>query len=407
MQKFKALKIFRDAYSGHPPEIWTLAVLTLINRIGTMVIPFLTVYLTTVLGFSLKQAGILMGSFGFGSFAGSYLAGRLCDRIGANSVILMSLFASGILLISLQFADTFTSLLLIIFITATFGEGYRPALMVSVADYVPKAEMGRTVSFIRLAINLGMSASPVIGGFAAVHLGYKWLFWIDGVTCIAAASYFMWAKKHWREKPDVQHQKHAAQILSEALPAHKNREFILYLASTLLAGIAFLQWFHSVPVFLKTVWHYDEQLIGVLLGFNAAMVVLIEMPAIHALEKAGKVNFTLLVGLACTAGSYLFFLLPKALFVCYVSMFFWTLGEIFFIPLNNANALNMSPAGKRGQYTAWYWMVWSLANILGPTLGLGLADELGFEIFWVLITGLALVSLTVYQPLLKKISEQT
>ncbi|KAA3658144.1 MAG: MFS transporter [Calditrichaeota bacterium] len=402
MRKFNSLKLYRDAYSGHPPEIWTLAIITLINRIGTMVIPFLTVYLTTILGFSLKQAGILVSAFGFGSLVGSYIAGRLCDTIGENRVILASLFTSGFLLVFLQFAETFTQFFSLIFITAAFGEGYRPALMVAMANYVPKAEMGRTFSFMRLAINLGMSAAPVIGGITAVHLGYAWLFWIDGVTCIAAALYFWQAKKHWRVKPNVEKQNGSERSQAKTLPAHKDIKFMIYIGATLLAGVAFLQWFHSVPVFLKTVWHYDEQLIGILLGFNAVLVVLIEMPAIHALEKAGKTRITLLIGLACIGIAYLFFLMPKALAVCFFALIFWTLGEIFYIPLNNATALNMSPASKRGEYTAWYWMVWSLAHVLGPPLGLGLADELGFDLFWLLLAGLAAVSFFIYQVLLKK-----
>ncbi|PIW69943.1 MAG: MFS transporter, partial [Ignavibacteriales bacterium CG12_big_fil_rev_8_21_14_0_65_30_8] len=49
----KTYQLYKDSYSNHPKEIWQLIVLTFINRVGTMVLPFLTVYLTTVLNFSL------------------------------------------------------------------------------------------------------------------------------------------------------------------------------------------------------------------------------------------------------------------------------------------------------------------------------------------------------------------
>ncbi|MEL7534749.1 MAG: MFS transporter, partial [Bacteroidota bacterium] len=87
----KSLKLYRDAYSGHPHEVWVLAILTLINRMGTMVVPFLAVYLSTVKGFSLEQTGYLMACFGLGSLAGSFTGGKLSDSIGAKEVMTWSL----------------------------------------------------------------------------------------------------------------------------------------------------------------------------------------------------------------------------------------------------------------------------------------------------------------------------
>ena len=402
MRKSSPFKIYREAWSGQPPEIWTHAFLMLINRTGTMVIPFLSIYLTTILGFSLKEAGTLVSAFGFGSFSGSFLAGRICDRAGPQVVIFWSLFISGFLLISLQLASGFAALFALIYITALFGEAYRPALMAAIAEYVPKSETGRTVSFLRLAVNLGMSAAPVIGGFTALHLGYNWLFWIDGLTCIAAATYFHLALKSWRAKPRVSQQHENEPGPFAAPPPYRDLRFLFYLGATFFAGIVFLQWFHTVPVFLKTQWAFNENIIGLLLGFNAAMVIFIEMPAIHATEKAGKSRQLLLLGLLCTGIAYLPFLSTAKLLFCFLAMFIWTLGEIFFIPLNNAIALNMSPATRRGEYSAWYWMTWSLASIIAPVFGLGFADEFGFANFWILLAALAGLSFLIYGRLLKK-----
>ena len=178
----RALQIYRDAYTGHPREVWALATLTVINRMGTMVLPFLTVYMSTVLGFSLSDAGLLAGAFGLGALGGSYLAGRLSDHLGPDPVILASLLVSGVFFISLQYAEGFYSLFVLIFCTGLFGEAYRPAVMASVGSYVPSSRVGRSMAFLRLAASLGMSAAPAIGGFVAVVLGYRWLFLIDGLT---------------------------------------------------------------------------------------------------------------------------------------------------------------------------------------------------------------------------------
>ncbi|NBC09283.1 MAG: hypothetical protein GVY26_18990 [Bacteroidetes bacterium] len=78
----RSLQLYRDSFSGLSKEVWSLSGVMLINRAGTMVLPFLSVYLTQQLGFSLGQAGWIMSFFGAGSVLGAYLGGQLTDRIG-------------------------------------------------------------------------------------------------------------------------------------------------------------------------------------------------------------------------------------------------------------------------------------------------------------------------------------
>ncbi len=187
----RIIQSYKDAYSGFPREVWVLFTLTIINRMGTMVFPFLTIYLTTILGFPLEQAGFMAGSWGFGALIGSYLGGKLSDQMGVRPVIITTLTVNGFVLIILSFSTSMVVLLGLIFIAGLFGEAYRPAVMASVGDFVKKSETGRSMSLIRLAISLGMSAAPAIGGFVAVSLGYRWIFWIDGGNLYLSCRIFL------------------------------------------------------------------------------------------------------------------------------------------------------------------------------------------------------------------------
>ena len=390
----RSLKLYRNAYTGHPKEVWALFVLTLINRMGTMVLLFLTVYLTTVLHFSLQETGLLAGAFGFGSLGGAYLGGKLSDRFGPNRVIIGSLFMGGLLFIAMQFATSFAGLYALIFTTALFGEAYRPAMTASVADYVPSAKTGRTMAFIRLAINLGMTASPAIGGFVAVSLGYKFLFWIDGLTCIVAAVFFALVSRRWAKRQAPEEAPTAAN--NHALPVFKNRLYLKFLLATFLLGFCFIQWFHSVPVFIKTEWGFDERYIGMLMTFSCLLVTLVEMPFVDAAEKTGRIKTASLVGLALIGCSFLPFLAPPAAWLGILGILLLTLGEIFFLPFNNAIPLHLSPPGKRGEYMAGYWMAWSLTHVTGPTIGLAVAGAYGFSVFWLMLAGLVGLSLLLH-----------
>ena len=98
-----------NTFRGLSQEVWWLALITLINRAGTMVIPFMTLYLTKSLDFSLSDVGWVMSAFGLGSVVGSWLGGKLTDKIGYFKIMLFSLLSTGILFIALQFLSTFIS----------------------------------------------------------------------------------------------------------------------------------------------------------------------------------------------------------------------------------------------------------------------------------------------------------
>ncbi|MGB5460907.1 MAG: MFS transporter, partial [Eudoraea sp.] len=92
-----------NSFKGLSKEVWWLSLITLINRAGTMVIPFLSLYLTQDLGFTLENVGIIMSCFGLGSLIGSWLGGKLTDLFGSYQVMLVSLILTGILFITLQY----------------------------------------------------------------------------------------------------------------------------------------------------------------------------------------------------------------------------------------------------------------------------------------------------------------
>ena len=92
----RALQKYFNNFKGFSREIWILALITFINRAGTMVLPFLSKYLKEDLHFSYSQVGWIMVSFGLGSMLGSWLGGKLSDKIGFYKIMIFSLLTSGI-----------------------------------------------------------------------------------------------------------------------------------------------------------------------------------------------------------------------------------------------------------------------------------------------------------------------
>jgi len=178
---------YQKAFSGLSKETWLLSVIMLVNRSGTMVVPFLTLYLTSdEMGYSISQAGIVFGLFGFGAFTGAYFGGKLTDKIGFYPVQLVTLLMGGLLFFVLGQMKTYPLICLFTYLLSFFNEAFRPANSTAIAFYSKEENRTRSYSLNRLAINIGWALGSSIGGVIA-HINYELLFWVDGFTNIAAA----------------------------------------------------------------------------------------------------------------------------------------------------------------------------------------------------------------------------
>lgn len=266
----KIFSNYINTFKGLSKEVWWLALITLINRSGTMVIPFLSLYLIEDLHFTLKNVGWIMTAFGLGSVAGSWLGGELADTIGYYKVMVFSIVLTGFLFIGLQYLHTFASFCFGIFALMMVADTFRPAMFVALSAYSKPANKTRPVTLIRLAINLGFSAGPAIGGLIITSLGYGGLFWVDGITCILAGILLF----------NVLHPKNAtitdAPILVEhPISAHTDKIFWIFLIAMTLFGLAFLQYFSTIPLYYRQAHQLTEFDIGLLMGMNGFLIFFI------------------------------------------------------------------------------------------------------------------------------------
>jgi predicted MFS family arabinose efflux permease len=179
-----AFQKYIDNFKGFRREIWILAIITFVNRAGTMVFPFLSKYLKEDLHFTYSEVGWIMVSFGLGSMLGSWLGGKLSDKIGFYKIMVFSLFTSGVLFFGLQFITSFWGLCIAMFVIMSIADMFRPAMFVSLGVYAKPENRTRALTLVRLAVNLGFAAGPALGGLIIMSIGYNGLFWVDGATCI-------------------------------------------------------------------------------------------------------------------------------------------------------------------------------------------------------------------------------
>ncbi|MGE5775430.1 MAG: MFS transporter, partial [Chloroflexota bacterium] len=167
---------------GLPPAYWFLWIGTLVNRLGSFVIPFLTLYLTEQRAIPVSQAALMVSLFGAGSFVAQLSGGELTDRLGRRPVMLMSFFITPIAMLALGLARETTLISISTFAVGFFTDLYRPAVSAAVADLVQPDVRTRAYGYIYWAINLGAAVAPVLAGLIAARYSYLILFVGDALT---------------------------------------------------------------------------------------------------------------------------------------------------------------------------------------------------------------------------------
>ncbi len=300
-----------------------------------------------------------------------------------------SLLTTGILFIGMQFLDTFESICIGIFLVMLVADMFRPAMFVALSIYSKPENKTRSVTLIRLAINLGFSAGPAVGGIIITTMSYGGLFWVDGITCILATLLLI---KVLNPKSTTA----LDSVINEnPKSAYKDKAFWIFLASMTLFGIIFLQYFSTMPIYYKERHALSELEIGLLLGLNGLFIFLLEMPLIKWLED-GKYTKSglMLFGAILTAASFLVLNTTGWVGILIVGMFLMTIGEMIAFPFSNAFAMQRAKRGNQGEYMALYTISFSIAHIFGHNAGLQMVDRLGFDITWYIMTGLGLVCMS-------------
>jgi predicted MFS family arabinose efflux permease len=386
----RTISLYRNAYSGLSRSTWLLSLVMLVNRSGTMVIPFMTIYLTSpAMGYSIGQAGLVMGIFGLGAVCGGFLGGRLTDRFGFHRVQLVTLSGGGILFIVLGQMNSYPLICICTFLLSLVNEAFRPANSTAIAHYSKEENRTRSYSLNRLAINLGWAVGGAIGGVLA-SINYHLLFWVDGITNILALILLRYYLAPVSD-PVATPKKDAAAPAEKS--AYLDLVYLRFIVFTILFASCFFQLFTMLPVFYKKALHMPEYMIGLLMALNGVIITLFEMVLVFKMEGRRENLLYIFYGVSLVGISFLLLnIFPLSLVLAIVCMLFVTVGEILSMPFMNSFWISRTSPTNRGQYAGLYTIAWSTAQIIGPAGGAQLAEHFGFGTLWWVIGGVGLVA---------------
>jgi MFS family permease len=361
--------------AGLPRPFWILWTGTLVNRLGSFVVPFLSLYLTKSRGWSVAEAGLVVSLFGLGLIGAGPLGGVIADRIGRRAAILVGLGAGGACAIALGCADRLETIAVCTFLLALLGETYRPGVQAMVADLVPPVDRPRAFGLIYWAINLGFAVAMSVAGVFADR-GLQLLFFIDGITSLVFAAVVLVGVPETRPPPT----KRGDGRLGGFAAALGDRVFVWFLLSTFALVVIF--WQHQVTLPVDITNHgVSPAGYGRLIAINGVLIVLLQP---FAATLLGRFDRTRVLGGACLLVGLGFGInaLADTAAVFGLSIAVWTLGEIAYFPTAAALVADLAPASMRGRYQGINGMTSGLAAVAAPITGGFVLEQAGRSAVW-------------------------
>jgi MFS family permease len=362
-----------------PGQYWILFGGTLVNRMGSFVIPFLAIYLRQM-GYDAGTTSVTLAAYGAGALVAGVAGGYLADRIGRKPTMLISCAGAAASMLVLSQARALPGLVSMTFMTGLLTAMYGPPAGALIADLVPPRLRVRAFSCQRLAINLGFAIGMALAGFLATRSFLALFIGDAGTTLVLGLILFFGLKK----RPPVV-AKSGAGWGPALRHMRRNTAFKLATVASFLMSAVFWQMSSSYGLQATQGAGLDERAYGLLMGFNGLMIVCFELSITNYSRRFSPVKVMalgyLLIGLGMAANA-----LGANLPVLVTSMAIFTLGEMIAMPVGSGYMAALAPDEMRGRYQGVMSMTFSAATMLGPSLGIQLYEASPLALWLGLLT---------------------
>jgi MFS family permease len=364
-----------------PPAVRLLVAGTFVNRVGTLIVPYLSLVLVREFHLDAWHAGALMTAYGAGGICAILGGGVLTDRLGRRPTLMLSLFGGGGLAVAMGAAPSVSVFVPLLLLFGFVSDLYRPAATAMIGDLLPSSQRALGFAALRAAVNLGFAIGVALGGVLA-DVTWRALFAGDGLTSL------LFGVIVWRRVKETRPETAQAAAGAEGVPSPwRDLVFVETLAASFLSCLVLISFATVLPLTVTAL--YPARVYGLLMAVNGVVIAVCEMPAVHALGGVRRLRSAALGFVLMGAGFGAVGLARHwaALLACVLA---WTVGEILSGPQAGAFVTDWSPPEARGRYLAAFQATFTLAVALNPLLFLPLHARLGEARFWPLVGLLSL-----------------
>ena len=305
-----------------PRPVRVLLYGTLVNKLGTFILPYLTLVLLRDFHLAEGDAAKLLFAYGAGSLVSVLVGGVLTDRLGRRRTLLLSLAGSGLLAVSMAFVPSARLFVPLLLAFGFIGDLYRPAASAVIGDLLPSSERASGFAGLRMAVNLGWAAGTALGGVLA-DWNWRLLFLGDGLTTLAYGVIVYFFIPDTRPMalaaaPSPPPRPAAARPVAPPAPAPALRFAArasdastnplrdgVYLQVVAVSFLFTFVFSSNLSVFPLTVTQgalYPARVYGALVAVNGVLIAFFEITIVAHLKRFRRLRVAALGNLLCAAG---------------------------------------------------------------------------------------------------------
>ena len=140
-----------------------------------------------VFGYSKVDVGAIGSAMFIAYGVGQLINGLLGDRVGARAMMSLGLTASALLNLVFGFSSTLGVMMVIWGLNGYVQSmGWSPSVK-AVANWFPPRQRGRVSGIYGSSFQIGIMLAWLLGGYAATHYGWRYVFWIPSCICLFSA----------------------------------------------------------------------------------------------------------------------------------------------------------------------------------------------------------------------------
>ncbi len=354
-----------------PPVFWALCAGAGLARLGWLLIPFRTIYLTQERQLTPPQAALVMAAFGAGWALALPIGGGLADRIGRRTVIAGGAVANAAACLLFGAATTVSWLVLTGFLAGMTFDLFRPAAQALAADTAGEHRLSRAIALLFWVMNVARCVACFAGGLLAQH-HVPLLF----AACAAVSllfAVFMRATLPAGRPP-------AGRDSGGWRTSMRDKRLIWFTAATAGFFTIYMQSVVTLPAGLAQRGITPLQL-GMILSASPLLVALAQPLYLNRLHRLPPKTVAA-AGLAATGAGLA--LTGTATNVAWAVAFtpIWVAGDIVFLAVAAGLVASMAPTTRRGTYLGIWASAHGIGALAAPPLAAAAIAAGGPSLLW-------------------------
>lgn len=392
-----------------PTAFWVLIIGTFIDRLGGYILtPFYSLFVATKFDIQMTQIGLLFSFMAMGRFIGGFFGGALTDKVGRKFMFLFGLIVSGLNSILIIFINDLRAFYLVSVLTGILGAAGGPAQQALVADILRPEDQAIGYGVHRVAVNIGATLGPIIGGLMLVSNNFNILFVIDAImSCVTALiviakipetnpNRIKSSTNINRDGRKLESNQKGTESFLDTLKGYgevlKDSIFTIFVGLTIIMQLVYMQMYSTLSVYLLDFKALPTREFGWIMSGNALAVVILQV----WISKRASKHPPLLVmalGMVFYGLGFTTFGFTSSFIVYFIAMQSITIGEMLIFPVGQGVVARLAPEDKRGRYMAIYMFGFIFPSLIG-NLGAGLIyDNIGPVYVWYVAGALSVIGL--------------